>query len=590
MKCKAQSPLDTISYSNTALFKRLFKTYVFKHKRRLISAIACMFLVSGTTAGITYMVKPMLDEVFIAGKEAYLFWVPIAILGLFVVKTFATYVQGYYMEFVGQKAVAEMQYDLFKHAMNQDLHFFQRHTTSGLSARFLFDLSRLRATITQTISGILRDVTSVIGLIAVMIVQEPSLAFISLVLLPVAAIPILRYGRRMRKYSTGTQVEVGHFSAVLKEALSYNRQVKIYGMEDYENKRAKDAIDKVFYYVVRSVRVRAIASPMMELLGGVSIALIVAYGGHRVMSGEITPGAFFSFLTALMMLYRPVKGIANINNTLQDGLAAAERTFRLLDEHSKIKDAPNAVELNVTKGDITFDNINLTYEDGKHAIKNLSLHIPAGKTVALVGASGAGKSSILNMIPRFFDPTSGSISIDGTPITQVTLKSLRKNIALVTQDIAIFDDSVHNNIAYGAENATREQVIEAAKMAAAHEFIQTLDDGYDTVLGEEGFKLSGGQKQRIAIARAIIKNAPILLLDEATSSLDSESEQNVQEALSSLSHGRTTLMVAHRLSTIQDADHIYVMKDGEVAESGTHAELMAKNGIYTDLQNRQGRM
>ncbi|MDE0724128.1 MAG: ABC transporter transmembrane domain-containing protein [Alphaproteobacteria bacterium] len=570
------------------LIKRLMKSYLAKHKSRIITAVFCMLIVSATTAGITYMVKPMLDEVFIAGKKSYLMWVPIIILGLFLFKTFATYIQGYYMEYVGQKLVADLQFDLFKHTMNQDLTFFQTHTTSGLSSRFLFDLQRLKGAVSQTISGTLRDFTSVIGLVGVMFVQEPLLALISLTLLPLAAVPILRFGKRMRRYSTGSQSETGRLSAILKEAFGYNRQVKIYSMEHYENARAKEAIDNVFSYTVKSARVRAIASPMMELLGGVSIALIVAYGGHRVLDGNITPGAFFSFLTALMMLYRPIKGIANINNVLQDGLAAAERTFALMDEPNKVTEKDGATALKVTKGDLHFKAVGLTYGDGTEALKSFALHVPAGKTVALVGSSGAGKSSVLNMIPRFFDPTSGDITIDGTSTQDVTLKSLRKHIALVTQDIAIFDDTVHNNIAYGAENARREDVIKAAKMAAAHEFVQTLDEGYDTVLGEEGFKLSGGQKQRIAIARAMIKNAPILLLDEATSSLDSESEQKVQDALSSLSKGRTTLVVAHRLSTIKDADQIHVMKHGQIVESGTHEELMKKKGTYTDLQNLQG--
>ncbi len=564
------------------------KGYIAKHKSRIFIAVLCMLIVSATTAGITYMVRPMLDEVFIAGKKSYLFWVPIIILGLFLFKTFATYIQGYYMEYVGQRLVADLQYDLFKHTMNQDLTFFQKHTTSGLSSRFLFDLQRLKNAVSQTISGTLRDFTSVVGLITVMVVQEPVLALISLTLLPLAAIPILRFGKNMRRYSSGSQSETGRFSAILKEALGYNRQVKIYGMEHYENARAKNAIDNVFTYTVKSARVRAIASPLMELLGGVSVALIVAYGGHRVMSGEITPGAFFSFLTALMMLYRPVKGIANINNVLQDGLAAAERTFELMDEPNKVQEKENAEALNVSKADIHFKDVSLTYGDGTEALKDFNLHVPAGKTVALVGSSGAGKSSVLNMIPRFFDPTTGDITVDGTSTQDATLKSLRQHIALVTQDIAIFDDTVHNNIAYGAENASREDVMKAANMAAAHEFIETLDEGYDTVLGEEGFKLSGGQRQRIAIARAMIKNAPILLLDEATSSLDSESEQKVQDALSSLSKGRTTLVVAHRLSTIKDADQIHVMKDGQIVESGTHDELMKNKGIYTDLQNLQG--
>jgi subfamily B ATP-binding cassette protein MsbA len=390
----------------------------------------------------------------------------------------------------------------------------------------------------------------------------------------------------MRRYAVGQQEEMGSLSAILKESFSHNRQVKIYTMEPYETERATKSINTVFKLMVKAAKVRALSSPIMELLGGFSMAFIIIYGGTRVMDEIITTGAFFSFLTALMSLYRPIKGLANINNVLQEGLASAQRTFELMDQKAKIIDIENAKDLNLKKAEIEFKNITFSYGDDV-VIKDFNLKITQGETIALVGSSGAGKTTILNMVPRFFDPSKGQVNISGQNIKTVSIKSLRENISLVTQDIAVFDDTVYNNIAYGRPSATKAEIIEAAKAAAAHEFINEMEEGYETRLGEDGNTLSGGQKQRIAIARAILKNAPILLLDEATSSLDTESEQQVQKALKSLMKGRTTLVVAHRLSTVVHADTICVMKKGKIIEQGSHSDLMAKQGAYKNLYKIQ---
>ncbi len=545
-----------------------------------------MVIVALTTAVIAYLVKPILDEIFINKNQTLLYVIPIILVVVYIIKGIAGYIQSYFMEYTGQRIVADLQIDLYDHIVMQDAEFFAKNNTGSLTSRFLFDLHRLKQAISQTITGSLRDLTTVIGLVAVMFIQDWKLALMSLTIFPIAVYPIVRFGKNMRRYAVGQQEEMGSLSAILKESFSYNRQVKIYTMENYEIDRATKSINNVFKLMVKAAKVRALSSPVMELLGGFSMAFIIIYGGTRVMDGIITTGAFFSFLTALMSLYRPIKGLANINNVLQEGLASAQRTFEMIDKKAQIIDKKSAKQLKLKQADIEFKNITFAYED-EVVIKDFNLTIPQGKTVALVGSSGAGKTTILNMIARFFDPKKGSVNISGVDIKTVTLKSLREHIALVTQDIAVFDDTVYNNIAYSKQNASKEEVIKAAKAAAADEFIIELEKGYETRLGEDGNTLSGGQKQRIAIARAILKNAPILLLDEATSSLDTESEQQVQKALKTLMKGRTTLVVAHRLSTVVNADIICVMKKGEIVEQGNHKELMAKKGIYHNLYKIQ---
>ncbi|MDE2514007.1 MAG: ATP-binding cassette domain-containing protein, partial [Alphaproteobacteria bacterium] len=361
------------------------------------------------------------------------------------------------------------------------------------------------------------------------------------------------------------------------------RHVKAYGMEAYEISRVRQIIRNLVKLVNRAARIRAIASPLMETLGGVAVALVILYGGHQVLIGARTPGTFFSFITALLLAYQPLKTLAGINASLQEGMAAAQRIFDILDAEPTITDAPNARPLAIKGGEIRFDDVQFSYANGANALRGVSLTVPAGKRIALVGSSGAGKSTILNLVPRFYDTTSGSIAIDGQPLRDVALASLRRAIALVSQEITLFDDTIKANIAYGRLGAADAEIVAAAKAAAADEFIRRLPQGYDTMVGEHGVKLSGGQRQRIAIARAMLKDAPILLLDEATSSLDTESERHVQTALDALMQGRTTVVIAHRLSTVTGADLIYVIDGGRVVEHGTHAELLRQQGVYARL-------
>jgi subfamily B ATP-binding cassette protein MsbA len=396
-----------------------------------------------------------------------------------------------------------------------------------------------------------------------------------------------RIGRRMRRVSANTQTELGEFMTLLNQTFQGARYVKAYGMETYETSRAARIIENLYRLVEKSQRIRAISSPLMETLGGVAVALVILYGGHQVFTGARSTGAFFSFITALLLAYQPLKNLANLNANLQEGLAAAQRLFTVLDIEPTICDRADAKPLAVAGGEIRFDAVRFSYGNGLDALNAATLEVPAGGTVALVGASGAGKSTIMNLIPRFYDVTAGAVRVDGQDVRDVTLASLRGAIALVSQEVTLFDDTVRANIAYGRFGASDAEIEATARAAAADDFIRALPQGYDTPVGEHGVKLSGGQRQRLSIARAMLKNAPILLLDEATSSLDTESERQVQTALKTLMRGRTTLVIAHRLSTVIEADIIYVIDAGRVVERGSHAELLRRDGAYARLHAMQ---
>ncbi|MCH8236633.1 MAG: ATP-binding cassette domain-containing protein [Proteobacteria bacterium] len=417
--------------------------------------------------------------------------------------------------------------------------------------------------------------------------KSSSIMAISFFIFPVAVLPILRLGRRMRKVTMNTQVEMGLFTTLLEQAFQGIRVVKAYGMEAYEEKRIAAVVERIFRLNMKSARTRSLSSPIMETLGGLAVCIVIIYGGLRVIEGATTSGAFFAFITALLLAYEPMKRLANLNSSLQEGLAGAQRMFALLDTEPAIHEKQDAKDLTLVEGTIRLDNVRFSYVPGKPALDGVTLEVPGGKTVALVGPSGAGKSTILNLIPRFFDVDEGAVSIDGANVRDITFASLYGNIALVSQEITLFDDTVHANIAYGRAGCTEDEVVEAARHAAADEFILDLIDGYETRVGEQGVKLSGGQRQRLAIARAMLKNAPILLLDEATSALDTESERQVQAALEKLMKGRTTLVIAHRLSTVIGADLIYVIQNGRVVEQGNHVDLMDRSGVYQRLYNLQ---
>jgi subfamily B ATP-binding cassette protein MsbA len=569
------------------LIRRLAGNYLKPHRWRLAKAGLWMAVTAATTGAMAKLMEPIIDEVFQARNEAMLFPVAAAVLLAFTMRGISTYLHSVHMNIVGQSIVADVQRNLYAHLLKADLAYFHATAAGKLISLLVNDVNIMRMAVAESLTGIGKSVLTLVILVGVMFYQDWALALGAFVAFPLAAYFVARMGRRLRRVSASTQVELGHFSNILNQTLQGARHVKAYGMEAFEQRRVSGIIDQLFHLTHKAFRVSAMSTPVTEILSGVAIVTVVVYGGLQVISGARTAGALFSFITAFLLAYDPMKRLAKLNAQLQQGLASAQRVFDVLDTHPTILDKPGAVELAVNRYTIRFDDVRFGYGGAKQALHGLTLEVPDGCTAALVGPSGAGKSTILNLIPRFYDITGGSISVGGVDVRDVTLASLRSRIALVSQEVVLFDDTIRANIAYGRIGAPEEDIIAAAKAAAAHDFIQRLPDGYDTVIGEFGVKLSGGQRQRVSIARAMLRNAPILLLDEATSALDTESERAVQGALKNLQKGRTTLVIAHRLSTIVDADRIYVIDEGRVAESGSHAELLRRGGIYSRLWSLQ---
>ncbi len=569
------------------LMDRVLRVYMRRHVGRVAIAIVCMLMVAATTAGMAQVMEPLVNEVFETRNKETLYTLALFIVIIFTVKGIATFGQVVLMSHVGNRVVADMQKDLFRKLLSMDLAYYNDNAPGTMISRFTNDVHKVRGSIVDTLVGLGRDFFTATALIGVMFYQDWFLALLATVVIPLVAMPIIAIGKRMRRVSARNQVEMGRFNTLLDEAFQGVRHVKAYSMEAYETKRADGGIDEVFRLTMKAAVTRAIVNPLTELAGGLSIVAVLLYGADQVLMGDGDPGSFFAFITAVLLAYEPLKRLAKLNTNLQEGLAAADRIFELIDSEPTIFDAPDAKPLAVTGGEVVFDKVFFSYHEKAPALNGLELKAPAGKTIALVGASGAGKTTVLNLLPRFFDVDSGRVMVDGQDVRDVTLASLRGCMALVSQEVILFDATVRTNIAYGRTSASREEIEEAARNAGAHDFICELPEGYETQVGPRGVKLSGGQRQRISIARAMLKDAPILLLDEATSALDTESERHVQRALKVLMVGRTTLVIAHRLSTVVDADIIYVMDGGRVIEQGRHNELLAMNGVYAKLSSQQ---
>ncbi|MBE88349.1 MAG: ABC transporter permease [Rhodospirillaceae bacterium] len=506
-----------------------------------------------------------------------------------LVKGFASYGQTVLMQKTGLRVDVALQNEMFDRIVSADLAYIHGGATGKLMSRFTIDLLFLRDAVTKSFTGIGRDLLKVIVLIGVMFHTHWQLALMVLFVFPASVYPIVYIGKRMRRISDHTQQRIGSITSFLDEVFKGMRQVKADGMEEFERGRASNAFEELFSLHYKAGRTRSRTYPIMELMIGIAGAGILGFAGYHVItqgtnnSLAIDAGQFVTFFLAMIVAYQPVRALANLNASLQQGMAAAERVFSIVDYKPSIVSKADAKTLQVTEGEVEFDSVEFVYGDEKAALKNIDIRIPAGKTVALVGPSGAGKSTMLNMIPRFYDVAMGSVKIDGVDVRDVTLDSLRAQIAFVSQDAILFNDTIRANIAYGCPDLVDEDIIAAAKGAAAHEFIIQLSEGYDTHVGERGVKLSGGERQRISIARAMLRNAPILLLDEATSALDATSERKVQAALGRLMEGRTTLVIAHRLSTVTKADLIVVLNEGTVLEQGTHTSLLADDGLYAQL-------
>ena len=578
---------DYQNQSTVSLMGRLIREHVRPYVNKIILAVIFMFIVAAAQGTSAWLMKPIIDDVFIAKDRDMLKLVSIAVLTTFAIKGFANYGQSLLMNWVGMRIIADAQNRLYSHLTRMDLGFFHNNPTGTLVSRFTVDINLIRNVVSNALTSFGKDLMSLIVLIGVMFYQNLELALISIFIFPFAILPIVKLGRHMRKVTSNTQIETGMFMTLLAQTFQGMRVVKAYGMEKYEKNRIKVLVEKLFFLSFKAARIRALVSPIMETLGGVAITVVIVYGGNQVIDGTSTTGELFSFITALLMAYEPMKKLANLNVAIQEGLAGAQRLFSVLDTEPEILDRSGSINLNNPIGDITFSKVTFSYDTGEPALKEISFEVPAGKRIALVGPSGAGKSTILNLIPRFYEIDQGKVSIDDYDVRDIKMSSLHQNIALVSQEITLFDDTIRANIAYGRKEASDEEIWTAAQNAAAHEFITELPQGYETLVGEQGLKLSGGQRQRLAIARAILKNAPILLLDEATSSLDTESERQVQIALNHLMKGRTTLVIAHRLSTVVDADLIYVIEDGHITQSGSHDALLKKGGPYAKLYELQ---
>ncbi len=553
------------------------------YKMKLFIAMGAMIVVAGFNAAQAYMVKPLLDEIFFKKDPTLLNILPVALLVLFFIKGVFYFVYSYLLEWVGQNVIRDLRVAIYSHLNDLSLSFFHKNATGELISRIVNDVSMLQGSVSHALIHLLRNFFTVIGLLGVIFYMDWRLAFVSLIFIPMAAVPITVFGKKFRRISTNYQSHLGVSTNQLHETIAGTRIVKAFCMEKFEKNRFAAHMQRLFDILMSETKFRCLSHPMVEFLGGIGMALIIWFGGMQVLNGNSTPGTFMSFLTALIMLYEPVKGVSRINSTIQSGMAAAERIFTLLDIELDIREKSGALTLPPFSRSIDFDNITFRYGDDEPVLHNIKLEVKRGEVLAVVGPSGGGKSTLANLIPRFYDVTSGSLRIDGTNIKDVTLHSLRSQLALVTQQTILFNDTVRYNIGYGVQGCSDEEIMEAARSAYALDFINALPDGLDTIVGESGARLSGGQQQRISIARALLKNAPILILDEATSALDTESEQKVQYALENLMQNRTTIVIAHRLSTIKNADRIIVLKNGWLVEAGTHEELLAFDGEYKVL-------
>lgn len=553
--------------------------------RNIAIALLFMLVSAAMTAAFAKLIEPVLDEVLVNKRAGLIVPMATAVFVIFLLNGTSTYIHSVMMNTVGQSVVTDIQRDLFSRFLDLDLKFFHDNPSGQLVARMISDVNAMRVAVSDSITGIGKSFLTLVFLIVIMFMQDTMLALIAIGIFPPAALFVTWLGRRIRRIARNIQGEIAALSGSLTQIFQGIRQVKAYGMEDYERARAGltiDSIKKLFFKIFKSSN---LSTPVNEALLGIALMGLIIYGGRQVVSGVMTAGELLSFITAFSLSYEPLKRLAKLNNNLQTGLGAAERVFGMIDRQPEIIDCDGAADLCADAPEIVFENVSFSYgHDEGRALDGVSFTLSAGKVTALVGPSGSGKTTAMNLVPRFYDVTGGRVLIAGRDVRDVTIKSLRAHIAIVSQDITIFDDTVRANIGYGREGASDAEIEEAARFAAADEFTRALPRGYDTRLGEHGVKLSGGQRQRIAIARAMLRNAPIVLLDEATSALDNESEMEIQASLEKLQKGRTTLVIAHRLSTVRNADKIIVLDKGRVVETGGHADLSDGDGLYARMQ------
>lgn len=560
-----------------------------EHWTDLALAALCMLVMSACKAATAYLVKPAVDEVFISRNAMMLKLIPFATLLVFLVNGVSMYGEGFLMNRMGRGIVRQFRNLLYAHIQDLPLSFFHMEKTGVLMSRIINDVNIVKTMVSSAVTASLRDIFTVVGLIGLIFYLDWKMASLAFVALPLAFYPLVEFGRRIRRISTRGQEAMAEMSAFLHETFAGAKIVKAFGMEDFEKRRFFAKTERLYRIEMKEVRVDELTSPVMEFIGGLGIAASIFYGGFRVFSGDLTPGTFFSFVTGTMMLYAPVKKLSKVNNAVQRGLAATDRIFEILERRSEIREIERPVTLAKRPHTVRFEHVGFAYggDGAPQVLQDINLEARAGEVIALVGMSGGGKTSLVNLIPRFFDVTAGAIRIDGVDIRNASLVSLREQIAIVTQEPILFNETVRDNIAYGNPQASEADIQNAARAAYAWDFIASFPKGFDTLIGELGGRLSGGEKQRLCIARALLKDAPILILDEATSALDSESEILVQKALENLMRGRTTFIIAHRLSTIAHAHRIVVLVKGRIVEEGRHEDLLGRDGEYRKLYQMQ---
>ena len=570
------------------IYKRLYKDYSKKYLNKILMAAFFSILVAASTSSIAWLLDPAIKKLFVEKDQSLIFIIPLMIVLAFATKGFSLYFAKATMIGVGEEVKKRLQFDMTKSLIIADTETIDKKHSGSFISNLTYDVTHITNLLSHALLTLFKDSLTLIGLLCVMFIQNWQLALISIVMIPLAGLSAKTLGKRVGKVTTEAQEKSGFLTTYLVELFKNHKLIKIFQKENYENSRAnlhleqlKDKNKKIQVVFVRM-------SPIMETLTGIMIAFLIFYSGKLMSKNELDINNFFSFLAAMMLAYQPVRSLSTLNMVLNQGISAASRILPIIDNKNKIKDIESADTLNITQGTINFKDVNFFYdkEEGK-VLEKINLEFSGGKMTSLVGHSGSGKSTILNLIPRFYDVQSGDILIDNQSIYNAKIKSLRNNISLVSQETTLFDDTIKNNIKYAKDDASDEEIIEAAKLSYCDEFINQFPDKYDTLIGENGVRLSGGEKQRISIARALMKKSPIILLDEATSSLDSETESKIQEALSVLTRNRTTIVIAHRLSTILNSNNIYVLDSGKILANGKHDELIKKSEHYKNFYNKQ---
>ncbi len=570
------------------ILKRLFKEYVKKHLNKIFFALLLSVIVAASTAGIAWLLDPAVKKIFVEQNKTYAWLIPVLIVIAFSSKGISLYLARINIIRVGQEVAGEIQKKISKNILLSDIQTLDNRHSGKYISNILFDANQIQNLVSTGVLNLIKDSLTVVALVSVMFYQNWKLSLFAILMMPLAGGLAKSLGKRMGKATSKAGESTGNLASFLSEIFKGSKMIRIYQKEIEESEKANQVIDDVVEKNIKIGSVLIRATPIMETLTGLMIAGFIIFSGQLIASGELGVNNFFSFLAAMMLAYQPIRSLATINMVAYQGAAAFKRISKIIDKDIQVKEESGNPKLNLKNSNIKFIDVGFKYEaNNEKAIKNINLDIKGNTMVAFVGHSGAGKSTIINLIPRFYDPQDGSIEIDGQNIKEVSLSSLRKNLSMVSQDIILFDDTIKNNIAYAKSDSTMDQILKACKFAAAHEFIEKLPKGYDTIIGENGIRLSGGQKQRISIARAILKESPIILLDEATSSLDAESEEIVQNAINNLTKNKTTLVIAHRLSTIHNADKIFVMKNGSVIDTGNHDYLIDNSKEYKSLYNKQ---